>query len=141
MTMILLRSEPGYPDSGSQSSGRKLYDKGAKDENDQPDDDERSERTHRGDDNGAVTDQLLFMTRQGCHLCEDALRLLDGIPLEIIDIDDDPALLARYDQRVPVLLDPKTGMVLMEGEFEPGQVRQLRRALSIGPSLLSRWRR
>jgi len=81
------------------------------------------------------------MTRQGCHLCEDALRLLGGVPLEIIDIDDDPTLLSRYDQRVPVLLDPATGSVLMEGEFDPGQVHQLRRALGSRTTVFSRWRR
>ena len=81
------------------------------------------------------------MTRQGCHLCEDALGLLGGVPLEIIDIDDDPALLARYDKRVPVLLDPKTGSVLMEGEFDPRQVHQLRRALGSRRTVFSRWRR
>ncbi len=88
-----------------------------------------------------MTGELPFMTRQGCHLCDAALEMLVGIPLELIDIDTDSTLLARYDHRVPVLLDPNTGVVLMEGEFDSDQVRQLRRALSIGPSLLSRWRR
>ena len=67
--------------------------------------------------------------------------MLDGIPLEVIDVDLDLALLERYDARVPVLIDPSSGAVLMEGVFDEGQVRQLKRALSMPPSIQSRWRR
>lgn len=81
------------------------------------------------------------MTRQGCHLCDDALELLDGIALDIIDIDEDPKLLAEYDKRVPVLLDPATGSVLMEGEFSADQVGQMRRALGLQTSVFGRWKR
>ncbi len=70
--------------------------------------------------------RLLFLTRQGCHLCEEALALFRGRPLEIIDIDLDPDLLLLYDDRVPVVLDPVTGDVLLEGVMTEDQVRELR---------------
>jgi hypothetical protein len=70
--------------------------------------------------------ELRFLTRQGCHLCDDALELLGGVRLEIIDIDLDPELLLLYDERVPVLLDTGTGEVLLEGVFTPEAVRSFR---------------
>lgn len=69
---------------------------------------------------------LRFLTRQGCHLCEDALQLLRGIPLEIVDVDLDLTLLEQYDERVPVLLDA-SGDVVLEGRFTEDAVRGLRR--------------
>jgi glutaredoxin len=50
------------------------------------------------------------LSRPGCHLCDKAGDLLTilsrEIPLdyEVVDIDGDPALRDRYDQRVPVIL-------------------------------------
>jgi hypothetical protein len=55
--------------------------------------------------------QLTLMSRSYCHLCHDmevALKpLIDeyGATLEVLDVDADPALEARYDELVPVLLD------------------------------------
>lgn len=51
---------------------------------------------------------LDFYTRAGCHLCEDMLESLEPrirgrATLRVHDIDSDPALLARYNTRVPVL--------------------------------------
>jgi glutaredoxin len=71
--------------------------------------------------------KLLFLTRRGCHLCEDALALLAGIPLEVIDIDLDPDLLLLYDERVPVLIDPETRDVVAEGMIDEEDVGRLRR--------------
>lgn len=48
-------------------------------------------------------------SRYGCHLCEDMLQTLREFQSEIahtvrvIDIDDDPALVAKYNDAVPVL--------------------------------------
>ena len=48
--------------------------------------------------------------RSYCHLCEDmlaalqALRRSHSFELEILDIDEDPALQQRYDEWVPVLV-------------------------------------
>jgi len=55
--------------------------------------------------------RLTLFVRAGCHLCED---MADGLAelfepgaftLEHVDIDADPALRARYDVDVPVLVD------------------------------------
>jgi hypothetical protein len=46
--------------------------------------------------------------RRYCHLCEEmlaALRALDaGLAPEVLDVDADPALEARYGEHVPVLM-------------------------------------
>ncbi len=51
--------------------------------------------------------QLVLFTRQGCCLCEgleEKLRALDPPqPLQVIDVDTDPALQRRYGLSVPVL--------------------------------------
>ncbi|SAK90860.1 glutaredoxin 2 [Caballeronia pedi] len=47
--------------------------------------------------------------RAWCHLCEDMRAELEpiaarhGVAIEWIDIDEDPSLEARYNERVPVL--------------------------------------
>jgi hypothetical protein len=50
---------------------------------------------------------LVLYSRRGCCLCaglEERLRALVPAPaLQVLDIDADPVLLARYDQDVPVL--------------------------------------
>ena len=51
--------------------------------------------------------ELVLYTRRGCCLCEglaDKLRALDPPPpLELVDVDGDPELQARYGLEVPVL--------------------------------------
>ena len=48
--------------------------------------------------------------RAWCHLCDDMRAELEslasefGVDIEWIDIDTDPTLEARYDERVPVLV-------------------------------------
>ncbi len=56
----------------------------------------------------APRDVTMYM-REGCHLCEEAkaamlpiLKAL-GARLQEVDIDDDPVLLARYTNDVPVI--------------------------------------
>lgn len=50
-----------------------------------------------------------FYTRQGCHLCEDALAIVEpiareyGAVLQLHDIDEDFALQERYGELVPVV--------------------------------------
>ena len=47
--------------------------------------------------------------RDGCHLCDDALAVLERIraeepfTLEVVDIEQDPALHTRYLERIPVI--------------------------------------
>ena len=49
---------------------------------------------------------LVLVTRQGCHLCDQALELLRelGSEPEIADVDADDELYRLYDWRVPVVL-------------------------------------
>ncbi|HEX4152808.1 MAG TPA: glutaredoxin family protein [Steroidobacteraceae bacterium] len=53
---------------------------------------------------------FLLYSRSGCCLCEEMLAELrelpaaHGIPLEVADVDRDPATRARYGHKVPVLL-------------------------------------
>lgn len=54
--------------------------------------------------------QFIIYSRSYCHLCEDlrdALRqALGEVPavIEMVDVDADEALVARYDELVPVLM-------------------------------------
>ena len=54
--------------------------------------------------------QFIIYSRSYCHLCEDLrLALLAAmgervIHVEMIDVDADPELVQRYDERVPVLM-------------------------------------
>lgn len=49
-------------------------------------------------------DTILY-SRQGCHLCDDALAILrrNGLTPRLVDIDADPQLAARYGTSVPVV--------------------------------------
>ena len=57
------------------------------------------------------------MTRQGCSLCEEALRLLRslGHEPELADVDAEDRLHDLYDWRVPVVL--LDGHVVAEGNI------------------------
>jgi hypothetical protein len=52
-------------------------------------------------------DPFILYSRQGCCLCEGLEeRLLEFLPpdqLQVVDVDGDPALQARYGLSVPVL--------------------------------------
>ncbi len=49
---------------------------------------------------------LVLVTRQGCHLCDEALSLLRdlGHAPELADVDADDRLHDLYDWRVPVVI-------------------------------------
>jgi hypothetical protein len=57
------------------------------------------------------TPQFILYSRSWCHLCEDMLAALRthmarvGLPytVDVVDVDADPALVARFDELVPVL--------------------------------------
>ena len=55
------------------------------------------------------TPQFTLYSRSYCHLCEDMLAALQALAgerpfsVDVIDVDADPALLARFDELVPVL--------------------------------------
>ena len=53
--------------------------------------------------------RVTVFSRPGCHLCEDAIAVVERVraaldfELEIIDIESDDTLLARYLERIPVV--------------------------------------
>jgi glutaredoxin len=54
--------------------------------------------------------RIRVYTRPGCHLCEEAWRLLEalqeryGFLLEAVNVDDSAELAQRYGEQVPVVL-------------------------------------
>ncbi len=58
----------------------------------------------------AVDHRVTLITRDGCHLCQDAERRLAalsgelGFELETLDVDADRARANEYSERVPVIL-------------------------------------
>lgn len=54
--------------------------------------------------------KLTLISRSYCHLCDDMAQALApliaefGVDLALLDVDADPAWVARYDELVPVLL-------------------------------------
>jgi hypothetical protein len=57
-----------------------------------------------------VTARFTLYSRSYCHLCEDMLSALYALQadslhfeVEVVDVDADPALVARFDELVPVL--------------------------------------
>lgn len=58
----------------------------------------------------AARRKVQLLTRAGCHLCDDARRLVErvtaetGVPWGETDVDGDPALRAEYGDLVPVVL-------------------------------------
>jgi glutaredoxin len=69
---------------------------------------------------------VVLVTRQGCHLCDQALASLRtlGVEPELRDVDSDDALHALYDWRVPVVL--LQDRVIAEGYVD---IDMLRKAL------------
>ncbi len=73
-------------------------------------------------------------SRSYCHLCQDMLDALmrlqtpqQPITVDIIDIDeaDDPALLARYDELVPVLFADLSQPELCHYFLDEAKVREV----------------
>ena len=72
---------------------------------------------------------VTLYSKPGCHLCEDALRVLQRVQklqpfaLEEVNIQDDPALLAEYGEQIPVVT--LNGTFLFEYEVDESRLRQL----------------
>jgi glutaredoxin len=81
---------------------------------------------------------VTFLTRSGCHLCDEARGVLDSLSNEIalqveeVDIDTDDDLVKRYGLRVPVILAPHQ-RVIAEGIIDdPRALKdQIEAALSL----------
>ena len=52
-----------------------------------------------------MSHSVILYSRNGCHLCEDALDLLQrhGLAPQVVDIDADPQLRQRFNHCVPVV--------------------------------------
>ena len=74
--------------------------------------------------------RLVLVTRQGCSLCDEALRLLRTLGHEpvLADVDADQRLYDLYDWRVPVVL--RDSAVVAEGKIT---AEQLEEAVGKGP--------
>ncbi|MDO9450865.1 MAG: glutaredoxin family protein [Rugosibacter sp.] len=75
---------------------------------------------------------LRLLSRSYCHLCDDMLVALNGLcgepssvrfNIDVIDVDKDPALVADYDELVPVLLDTD-GHMLCHYFLDSAKVRE-----------------
>jgi len=70
---------------------------------------------------------LTLFGRAWCHLCDDMRAGLEpllaefGAQVEVVDIDADPALEARYNELVPVLVCD--GVELCHYHLDEGRVR------------------
>jgi hypothetical protein len=82
---------------------------------------------------GDVPARITLVGRAGCHLCDDAREVVrrvaddTGAGWTELSVDDDPDLLARYSEQVPV--------VLVDGaqhDFWRVDEQRLRRALAGG---------
>ncbi len=73
--------------------------------------------------------RFLLVTRQDCHLCTDAWKLLQtyqkqhDFVLETVDVDSDPDLVAKYGNCVPVVL--VNGQVRFRGRVNEVLLRRL----------------
>ena len=78
--------------------------------------------------------QVTLYSKPGCHLCEDARRVLEQLQkqtpfsLEEINIQEDPTLLAEYGEQIPVVL--LNGTFFCEYEVDAERLRQLLTELS-----------
>ncbi len=66
--------------------------------------------------------EVVFYTKMGCHLCDEARDMLDDIAAEVeynlteIDIRSDPAIFEEYRYRIPVIIVNQATVV--EGRIE-----------------------
>ena len=58
--------------------------------------------------------KLDLMTTEGCHLCDEAVAILQAnltageVEVDLVDIVFDEALMARYAEKIPVLVNRDT---------------------------------
>ncbi|HEY5889068.1 MAG TPA: glutaredoxin family protein [Acidimicrobiia bacterium] len=75
-----------------------------------------------------------FLTRPGCHLCDEARVLVNeaalrtGVAVIEVDIETEDSLIRDFGLRIPIVLSPD-GSVVAEGEFDPRNLRRQMRKL------------
>lgn len=74
--------------------------------------------TKKTEPDSAAVDQvpkLIVYGREECHLCQDMILALQNLQaqvsfvFQVIDIDSDPELVARYGDKIPVLISLHNG--------------------------------
>ena len=80
----------------------------------------------------------VLLTRNECSLCDDAARDLRrmGIDFSTLDIDEQPDLLARYNEAVPVLM--LDGAELARAPLSDMKLRIALARAGIGPTRMRR---
>ena len=82
----------------------------------------------------AGTIEIKLFGRQGCHLCDEAEKVLDevcaqggvrieGVRIQKVDVDTDPELLKAYGDQVPVVTI--NGRKLFKYRVEPERLRRV----------------
>ena len=72
--------------------------------------------------------EVILYTRAGCHLCEEAKEEIRRVRADIpfafrsVDIDRDPALLALYNEEVPVIF--VNGKKTFRYRVDPAELRK-----------------
>lgn len=70
----------------------------------------------------------MLYSRAWCHLCDDMLTQVEALrrefafDVEVIDVDSEPVLTAKYDELVPVL--EANGHELCHYHFDDSKVRE-----------------
>ena len=91
--------------------------------------------------NRAAPGKVALLTRQGCHLCHDALQVVRlalpdfDVILEVIDVDGDEELARLYGEELPVLLvdGEKAFKYRVDPDRLRRRLRRFRRPFSGGP--------
>jgi hypothetical protein len=71
---------------------------------------------------------FVLYSRPGCGLCEEmlselaALPATQGVVVDVVDIDREPAARARYGHKIPVLLF--AGELVCHGRLDPEEVHK-----------------
>jgi hypothetical protein len=79
-----------------------------------------------------LTPHFTLYSRSYCHLCEDMRAALQAFmarqgqayTVDVVDVDADPALVARYDELVPVLAAEPAGTELCHYFLDEGALRR-----------------
>jgi hypothetical protein len=76
--------------------------------------------------------RFTLYSRSYCHLCEDMRAALQAFmahqglayTVDVVDVDADPALVARYDELVPVLVAEPAGTELCHYFLDEAALRR-----------------
>ena len=72
---------------------------------------------------------ITFVTRPGCHLCDDAAGMVERVGRRLrvgvrtVNLEDDDDLIRLYSLRIPVVLGPD-GSLLAEGVIDERELRR-----------------